>query len=118
MTPSRPLVPPLLPGAILFLPGERMIAHRQAQYTTICAKIYGLRKKVEKSLALRGKCGIVGSMSEQLRTTKEAAEALKVTPATIRAWAKSGLIDVRFMPSGRMRIPQSAIDKIKEPKEA
>lgn len=55
-------------------------------------------------------------MSEQLKTTKQAAEALGVTPATIRLWVKTGLIDARTMPSGRKRIPQSAIDQIKEPK--
>lgn len=84
---------------------------QQNQYTTIFDFRNGFHKKVLIFLEV----WYIEPMSDELRTTKEAADALRVTPATIRLWVKTGLIDSRKLPSGQKRIPQSAIDKIKEP---
>ena len=58
-------------------------------------------------------------MAEHLLTVPEAAQALRVTPWTLRKWLNEGTLQgVRPRPGGRWRVPQSALDRIAETRGA
>ncbi|MBC6807579.1 helix-turn-helix domain-containing protein [Corynebacterium sp. LK30] len=48
-------------------------------------------------------------------TTDEAAEILRVTPATLRRWARQGLITPYRLPSGEARYTHELLEKIISP---
>lgn len=50
-----------------------------------------------------------------LWTVREAAEHLKVSTGTIHNWKRAGLIDVRQLPGGGLRIPNCEIDRLLTP---
>lgn len=50
-------------------------------------------------------------MTHDLLTTAEVAEALRVTPATVTAWIRSGDLKARRLPRGRgYRIHRTELD--------
>ena len=58
-------------------------------------------------------------MAEHLLTVPEAAQALRVTPWTLRKWLNEGTLQgVRPRPGGRWRVPQSALDRIAQTRGA
>jgi len=47
----------------------------------------------------------------KILTTREAADALRVTPETIRRYVRAGAIDATTTPGGDLRIASTEIDR-------
>jgi len=77
------------------LPGPRTLS---ARYTLLGAQL--LRQQTE----------VAKLYSERLLSVREAAEALSVTPATIRAYAKASVLrSIRIGKVGWIKIPFSSV---------
>ena len=53
----------------------------------------------------------------KLLTVNEAAEALRVRPATIREWLKRGVMHGYKLPDDRWRVPEIEVERILGEKE-
>lgn len=50
--------------------------------------------------------------NDALLTTREVADVLSVDPETVRRWIRDGKLKAVELPSGTLRIRQSAVDRI------
>jgi DNA-directed RNA polymerase specialized sigma24 family protein len=73
-----------------------------------------------KNIAIRQNSRSIGSLKQEMNTRRlephykpsEAAEILGVTTETLRRYEKLGMLKCKRLPSGRIRIPKSEVERL------
>jgi excisionase family DNA binding protein len=95
---------------------------RRTRFCSVCQmKISTLEKVLTSSLSIAGVCVPVVDQLEALSedenmstalTTNEAAQLLKLQPATIRRWVAEGQLAAKRLPNGQLRIPRDEVARV------